>query len=152
MTAMKAITVSQPYADLIARGEKWVENRTWRLSYTGPLAIHAGRGTQYLTRAELAAYPTGCIVAVVDLVGYATISAVQRNREYGPTQEYFRSRGLDLEAFLAHEHTEGPCCWLLANVRRLEKPIAIPGQQGLWEVPPMVASALSVIPSLTPDS
>jgi len=50
---MKALTISQPYASLIASGEKWVENRTWATRYRGPLAIHAGRGTQYLSRDEL---------------------------------------------------------------------------------------------------
>jgi len=51
---MKALTISQPYASLIASGEKWVENRSWPTGYRGPLAIHAGKGTQYLDRRELA--------------------------------------------------------------------------------------------------
>lgn len=41
---MKALTISQPYASLIARGEKFVENRRWPTPYRGPLAIHAGKG------------------------------------------------------------------------------------------------------------
>ena len=46
---MKALTVSQPYASMIGP-EKWVENRRWYTPYRGRLAIHAGKGTQYLTR------------------------------------------------------------------------------------------------------
>ena len=40
---MKAITISQPWAHLIVRGEKRVENRTWPTEHRGPLAIHAGK-------------------------------------------------------------------------------------------------------------
>lgn len=47
---MKALTISQPFASLIASGEKWIENRIWYTSYRGPLAIHAGKGLQYLSR------------------------------------------------------------------------------------------------------
>ncbi len=66
---MKALTISQPFASLIADGEKWIENRTWQAFYRGRLAIHAGRGTQYLDKEELAEYPTGCIVAFATLTG-----------------------------------------------------------------------------------
>ena len=42
---MKAITICQPYAELILLGEKRVENRVWRPGYLGPLLIHpASRG------------------------------------------------------------------------------------------------------------
>lgn len=53
MKSMKALTISQPYASLIANGEKWIENRRWETLYRGKLAIHAGKGTQYLDRDEL---------------------------------------------------------------------------------------------------
>ena len=39
---MKAITLHQPWASLVAAGVKTVETRSWRTSYRGPLAIHAG--------------------------------------------------------------------------------------------------------------
>ena len=75
---MKALTISQPYASLIANGEKWVENRTWETKYRGPLAIHAGKGTQYLTRRELATYLSGCIIAVAELVACVNIARSRR--------------------------------------------------------------------------
>lgn len=40
---MKALTLTQPWAALVALGQKRVETRSWRTSYRGPLAIHAGR-------------------------------------------------------------------------------------------------------------
>lgn len=46
MNQVKALTISQPFAKLIADGEKFVENRGWPTHYRGRLAIHAGLGTQ----------------------------------------------------------------------------------------------------------
>ncbi len=39
---MRAITIRQPWASLVALGVKTIETRSWRTSYRGPLAIHAG--------------------------------------------------------------------------------------------------------------
>ena len=40
-TRIKALTVRQPWAELILRGRKPFELRTWRTKYRGPLVIHA---------------------------------------------------------------------------------------------------------------
>lgn len=40
---MKAITIRQPWAGLIAVGEKVYETRSWPTKYRGPIAIHAGK-------------------------------------------------------------------------------------------------------------
>lgn len=39
---MKAITLHQPWASLVALGVKTIETRSWSTKYRGPLAIHAG--------------------------------------------------------------------------------------------------------------
>lgn len=69
---MRALTVKQPWASLIASGEKRIENRTWRppASLIGErIAIHAGagwdkRGERHTTarRGEL---PQGSVVCTV---------------------------------------------------------------------------------------
>lgn len=41
---MKALSVRQPWAWLLAAGHKDIENRTRRTSYRGPLLIHAAKG------------------------------------------------------------------------------------------------------------
>lgn len=38
---MKALTLHEPYASLIAAGIKTIETRGWSTKYRGPLAIHA---------------------------------------------------------------------------------------------------------------
>jgi hypothetical protein len=67
--SLKALTVSQPYASLIASGAKWVGNRTWPPAYRGPLVIHAAKGRQYLSHKQLQRWPQGCVIAVVDSIG-----------------------------------------------------------------------------------
>lgn len=41
---MKALTLTQPWATLVAIGAKRIETRSWATSYRGPLAIHAAKG------------------------------------------------------------------------------------------------------------
>ena len=36
---MKAISIKDPWASLIAQGEKTIEVRTWKTSYRGPLLV-----------------------------------------------------------------------------------------------------------------
>lgn len=38
---MKALTIKQPWASLIAHGIKDIENRTWKTKYRGRIYIHA---------------------------------------------------------------------------------------------------------------
>ena len=41
---VRAISLWQPWATLIANGHKRYETRAWRTAYRGPLLIHAGLG------------------------------------------------------------------------------------------------------------
>lgn len=41
---MKALTLTQPWASLVALGAKKIETRSWKTAYRGPLAIHAAKG------------------------------------------------------------------------------------------------------------
>lgn len=114
----KALTICQPYAELIARCEKLVENRTWPTNYRGPLAIHAGKSRAWMDDGDEELYPGmafGAIIAVADL--YDCLP--------------FERLPADLQQ---HQHANGPWCWLLRYVRRID-PISINGAQGLWDVP-----------------
>ena len=39
---MKAITIKQPWANLIVHDIKGIENRTWKTNYRGKVLVHAG--------------------------------------------------------------------------------------------------------------
>lgn len=131
---MKALTISQPYASLIASGEKWVENRTWPTDYRGPLAIHAGKGTQYLDKHELEEYPTGCVIAIAKLI--AVISSIEF-RQLGPgdlrlipctSAKSLRTFG----ELRQHPHAEGPWYWVIDDVEKIDH-FQVRGAQGLWD-------------------
>lgn len=127
---MRALTISQPWASIIATGDKFVENRTWATPYRGALLIHAGKGTQYLTKQELAKHPTGCILAVcrlLECVEVATLcNRIHRNHPY---PNLTMSRMLEVSQ---HEYTEGPFAFVLSELQTFTDPIPCGGAQGLW--------------------
>lgn len=138
---MKTITICEPYATLISRGIKRVENRTWPTSYRGPLAIHAGKSRDWLdlnddgTADEEYGIPLSemafcCVVAVAELVACLHIDII-RGGMFDAAYPWLRE----------HEHTEGPWCLVLENVVRLPEPIPAKGAQGLWNwEPPHIAT------------
>src|SRR3954462_15938308 len=79
---MRALSVRQPWASLIAHGHKLIENRSWCTSYRGPLLIHAGQSVdrevgdrfEHLVGPTLL-LPRGGFVARVQLVEIVTSSA-----------------------------------------------------------------------------
>ena len=44
---MKALTLYQPWATLVAIGAKKIETRSWPTKYRGTIAIHAGLNKRY---------------------------------------------------------------------------------------------------------
>lgn len=117
---MKALTICQPYAELIARGVKPIENRTWYTPYRGPLAIHAGKSREWMDPDDLEAYPDmafGAVVAIVNVVGCFSMG--------DKWPDAFRH-------LHQHEHANGPYCWILYDVQRID-PIPARGAQGIWK-------------------
>jgi len=109
---VRAISIRQPWAELIVRGEKDVENRSWRTRHRGPLLIHAGIVADR-DSCERHAIPKdvarGAIVGVVELVD------VTQTRTSG-------------------WHLEGQWGWYLVRAKRFKKPIPMKGQRTLFEV------------------
>lgn len=134
---IKALTISQPYASLI--GEKWIENRCWNTNYRGLLAIHAGKGTQYLTKTELTAYPTGRVIKIARLAACVSKQSILDRSETIPDYFIPGTNKSWLEA-AQHPHCEGPFCWILEDIRDLPEPLIINGKQGLWDLPESLES------------
>lgn len=137
---MKALTICQPYAELIACKRKRVENRTWPTNFRGPMYIHAGKSREWLDIVEdefgeidsesgccIEALEFGMVVAiasVIDCLSSLEIEACKHDKKY----PWLR----------AHEHMNGPWCWILDDVSRVQ-PFAWKGQLGLFEIDPMAA-------------
>lgn len=133
---MKALTIQQPYASLIASGEKWIENRTWYTNYRGPLAIHAGKGTKYLDRDEITNYPTGCVIAIAKLVACVHIEQILRNDASSLVRKkLIPGSNRSWSEVARHKHAEGPWCWILEDLQAFSTDdfVYLSGRQGFWE-------------------
>jgi hypothetical protein len=130
---IRCLTISEPWASLIASGNKTTENRCWKTNYRGPLAIHAGSGTQYLTKKRLADYPVGHVIAVANLVACLDIQTI-RQKAASVLDAGWEAYGCSSTwaEIAAHEFTVGPFCWILEGVRKLKTPKPIAGKQGIW--------------------
>lgn len=142
---MKALTICQPYADLICLPDdddraKRVENRTWSTNYRGPLLIHAGKSRQWLQGDNygipLSDMVFGAIVGVCRLSGCV-------NRHVGRWGAEWSYGALNHWPWLAgHQHAEGPYCFVLTECRRFETPIPYRGAQGFFDVPNEVVASV----------
>lgn len=130
----KAITICQPYAHLIARGDKRVENREWPTPYRGTLYIHAGKSRDWLDiwnrggedydatyNIPLRSMAFGAFVAIATLRDCLHIDRIKRG-DYDSRYPWLRE----------HEHTNGTWCWVLDTVCAIG-PWPWRGAQKLWD-------------------
>ena len=114
VSGTKALSVRQPWAELILAGRKNYELRTWWTAYRGRVWIHAGRCVEraFLDRASLDAVrlPTGAIVGSVEIAACDPFT-LQIADEMRTTGSWFGSWQPAMFA------------WELRDVRRLAEPI-----------------------------
>lgn len=72
---MRAITLTQPWATLVAVGAKRIETRSWGTAYRGPLAIHAAKGANREAREFARAEPA---LSILQRHGYNTWEQLPR--------------------------------------------------------------------------
>lgn len=130
---MKALSILQPWATLIACGAKRIETRSWPTSHRGELAIHASLAldpdqlrlceTEPFLEALFAAgyehprdLPRGAVVAT------ARVQDCRRVEDVMPSSTE--------QAF--GDFTAGRWAWVLADVVRLRRPAPARGALGLW--------------------
>jgi hypothetical protein len=135
---MRALTICQPYAELILRGLKRVENRTWSIDYRGAILIHAGQSKKFFTADNY-----GIGLAEMDFGAVVGVAQVRGCIAFHPGK---RLDPLVLEAWPwldGHVHCEGPYCWILEDVFRFQSPVPFRGFQGIFHVPnDLVAAGL----------
>lgn len=135
---MKALTIKQPWAELIMRHGKDVENRTWATKFRGHVAIHSSQTHSWKE--------------------FQAAQALIRDRSCGVDPEYLKGKLSHMGAILGtaeiHDCVEssespwfcGPYGFLLTDVRPLARPIYCKGKLGLWtvaeDVEQMIASDL----------
>lgn len=148
---MKAITIWQPWASLLACGAKCYETRGWATKYRGPIAIHAAmrdpariphseeldKFASIVGSAPWDQLPRGAVIATAELVnvwrivlnleqsdGAHKIAAEDQNGNYIIPSEMELALG---------DWTPGRYAWEFANMKPIA-PIPAKGKQGLWSV------------------
>jgi hypothetical protein len=104
---MKALSIQQPWANMIATGEKTIETRTWLTDYRGQILIVSTKKPDI--------HPAGYALAVATLVDCRPMSVLDE-----PAAQCRR--------------TPKAIAWVLENVRRIEKPFPVQGELGLFDV------------------
>lgn len=91
---MKAITIKQPFASLIAAGLKEYEFRTWKTNYRGEIFIHAGKSVDQEAMMRFKnydlTYPTGCVIARAVLTDCVLVDESMK--------EFLRSKNVEVYA------------------------------------------------------
>jgi hypothetical protein len=132
---MRAITLTQPWATLVAIGAKQTETRTWSTRYRGPLAIHAAKGwTPEVVRVSMS---SPYRPALAD-AGYNLFSSLPRGvivatctlADCIPTNKF---QGADMRDWAFGDFAFGRWAWILKDVKRLNEPIPARGALGLWK-------------------
>ncbi len=121
---MKALSVKQPRAWLIASGRKPIETRTRRTNYRGPILIVSSKGKMKKTVCEAFAKRFGVLVTLNLKYGMALCTAnLVDCRKMTKEDE----KKADCEIY------DGAYSWVLEDVERIE-PFAVKGQLGIYEV------------------
>ena len=149
---MKVLSIIQPWATLIALGEKRIETRSWATKHRGPLLIHSSKRIEkficdrepfYSTLHshgidEFAKLSTGMIIARCNLVGCYKIRCVRPVKRDGRIiQTAFLEAGNRLIEVNGNEldfgdYTPERYAWILEDVEIISEPIPAKGQLNLW--------------------
>jgi len=143
---VRAMSLHQPWASLVAHGLKKIETRGPRPSkrFRGPLLIHAAKKWDQAAWVRIQRahpnvlapflgstdpFPLGAVVAVAEVMNICEMTA-----------EWIAAQ-TPLERAVG-DWQPGRFGWWLCNVVRLDPAIRLVGRQGLWE--PKLASEVSI--------
>ena len=117
---MKALSIKQPWAELILEGRKKIELRKWNTKFRGEFLIHSSKipDTQSMKRFGFHDLPNGFILGQVELTGVKT---------YSNDKELIEDKDLHLS-----ERQLGNKGFILKNPKRIKK-IEQKGSLGFWE-------------------
>jgi len=154
---MKALTLTQPWATLVAIGAKSIETRSWYAGYRGPIAIHAAKTFPADCRAlcseepfrtalcgagfapkfcapleSTPELPLGAVVATATLFTCLRIGEGDMQCAADIFGWLKRPMWPDFEF---GDFTPGRFAWVLDDIKALKEPIVVRGSLGLWEFP-----------------
>lgn len=133
---MKALTVLQPWAQLLVLGEKRYETRSWSTGYRGPLLIHAGRRFIEHVRELCATEPFYSALQKHGVnINYMTKGAILGQAELVDCipSDQLRFEGKDPEEAFG-DFRVGRYAWRIENPQAFPEPIPYQGKLGLFDV------------------
>ena len=118
---MKALSIKQPFAELILQGKKKIELRKWNTKFRGEFYIHASKipDKKAMEKFNFDNLPLGFIVGKAKLIEV---------KKYNNEKEHKKDKNLHLAS-----NFFGNYGFILKDVKRI-KPINYKGQLGFWEV------------------
>lgn len=158
---MKAISLTQPWASLVALGFKTIETRSWSTQYRGPIAIHAAKkppfgirkgeefaiGDFWLERDQSGLLlrgpikwpyrlPVGAVLATAHLeVVVPTDELFSPDEDEDMADVFGCGTGgiwYPAKERAYGDYTSGRFAWLLSGVQAT-RPVETKGSLGLWE-------------------
>jgi len=162
---LKAITVCQPYATLVAILAKLYETRGWATKYRGPLAIHAAAAVpawavtatmgspeirKALTEAGFQGFAGGthrdrkAIRRALEQLPLGAVVAMCEVTDCLPTSDLIGHPTAFVEKMCKEDDPQlhfgdfspDRFAWLLGDVKPLENPATAKGKQGFWNWEP----------------
>ena len=117
---MKALSLKQPFAELILNGRKTIELRKWNTKFRGKFLIHSSKkpDEKSMEKFGFEELPLGFILGEAELVNV---------KKYNNKDEFEN----DKDKHLASEDW-GVYGFILKNVRRIH-PVQAKGKLGFWD-------------------
>jgi hypothetical protein len=136
--SVPAISIRQPWAELILRGKKTIEVRSWDTAHRGILYLHTGKIPDGYKALDLGLQDVfrGGYVGIIELAAIVpfTPELWEKWRELHLSDGQFR---------------QGLFAWMIRNPKRFRNPIPGPGLPGIFHPDPSIAKILENAPFLS---
>ena len=111
---MKALTLKQPWASLVANGDKKFEFRKWKTNYRGPVLIHAGCGFEKdsINKFDID-YPKSRFIAIADIIDCLEVD------------DDFNDMIISLNSSVYGNKRRTGYVWILDNIRKINYDVLI---------------------------
>lgn len=146
---MKALTIMEPWASLIFTADyvgipfKQVETRSWKTSYRGKLAIHAGKKKLHksvdffmgMSEEDMTHFMEAGIDGdkALDQLVYGAVLGEVEIVDCVPMEELRKTRYATPSEMAFGDWSDGRYGWIFAKPIRYAEPVPATGKLGLWE-------------------
>ncbi len=116
---MKALSLKQPFAELVVSGKKTIELRKWNTKFRGKFFIHASKvpDPEAMKKFGFDKLPVGVIVGEAELIDV---------KKYETDKEHRKDKNKHLA-----DSSWGKYGFVLKNVKKV-KPVEAKGMLGFW--------------------